>query len=291
MARNPNPGRERTGSDRICETVCRMVATADRRLTPVQVSRTVSRRLGVGHQQVRAAIRFLVKEGRLAYGQRLGTVFLEMPFWGPVRIAERIWICPAAGAPPENLSPDRIVIRMQPGAAFGLGDHPTTRLALRGLAVAVANAPFPPESALDIGTGTGVLAIAAALLGTGRVLALDIDPCARTEAAANVAANGLTGKIQIADTPMDRVQGSFSLVLANLRPPTLSWLADVINGLSGPGAFAVFSGFRPSEWPQLAEQYRINRWRSCWSEQQNGWAAVVCRKRHGSPPDVEDPSI
>ena len=75
---------------------------------------------------------------------------------------------------------------------------------------------------MDIGTGTGVLAIAAALLGTGRVLALDIDPSARTEAAANVAANGLTGKIQITDTPMDRVQGSFSLVLANLRPPTLS---------------------------------------------------------------------
>jgi ribosomal protein L11 methyltransferase len=255
-----------------------MVVGAERRVTPLQAARTVSRRLGVGHQQVRRAILSLVQEGRLSYGQRLGTVFLEMPFWGAVRIAEKIWICPSGVAPPENLSPDRIFIRVQHGAAFGIGDHPTTRLALRGLAFAIANAPLPPSTALDIGTGTGVLAIAAARLGADRVLALDIDPCARTEAAGNVAENGLAGKIEISGTPMDRVRGSFSLVLANLRPPTLSKLADLINGFTGPGAFAVFSGFRPPEWPALAAQYRTKRWQSCWSEEQNGWAAVVCTK-------------
>jgi ribosomal protein L11 methyltransferase len=278
VAENRNPGGETACADRIRDAVSQMVAGADRRLTPLQVSRSVSRRLGVGRHQVHRAILSLVQEGRLAYAQRLGTAFLEMPFWGPVRIAERIWICPAGIAPPGNASPDRLLIRVQHGAAFGRGDHPSTRLALRGLAFAAANAPAPPQTALDIGTGTGVLAIAAALLGGGRVLALDTDPCARTEAAANVAENGLAGKIQIADIPMDRIRGSFPLVLANLRPPTLSKLADVIDGFSGPAAFAVFSGFRPSEWAALAEQYRTNRWRACWSEKQNGWAAVVCKK-------------
>jgi ribosomal protein L11 methyltransferase len=166
---------------------------------------------------------------------------------------------------------------MRPGAAFGLGDHPTTRLAIRAMAEALAG--NVPESALDIGTGTGVLAIAAALLGARRVLAVDIDPCARAEAAANVAENELTARITVADTSIDRIQGDFSMVSANLRPPTLSRLADRIGALSGADAVAVLSGFRPAEWPPLKRDYRISGWSPFWGGIENGWMAVACRKR------------
>ena len=273
---NRDPADASAPEARVRQSVCRLLAEAEKGLTPFQAERTVSRLLGVSKKTVRREIRALVGEGRIGYGQRNGTSFLEPPAWGPVRVSDRIWLSPPGCSPPEGRSSDAILIRMRPGAAFGLGDHPTTRLALRGLEVACAGAA--PTSALDIGTGTGVLGLAAARMGASRILALDTDPCARTEAAANAAENGLAGRIAIADMPFDRISGVFDLILANLRPPTLSKLAAKIGAISRPGSLAVLSGFRPAEWPALSETFRGGRWRTAWLDAQKGWSAAVCRK-------------
>ena len=268
---------------RIRDAVCHVVSRAADRITPRELEKTVSARFGLSKESARNAVRALVREGRLTYTNRWGTSFVEQAFHGPLQVSDRIWLCPAGVRPPKGPCPDRILIRMRPGVAFGLGDHPTTRLAIRAMAEALAG--YGPESALDIGTGTGVLAIAAALLGSRRVLALDIDPCARAEAAANIAENQLTDRITVADTSIDRVRGVFSMVSANLRPPTLSRLADRVGALSGAGAVSVLSGFRPAEWPPLERDYRGRGWSPFWRAVENGWMAVACRK---GPPGGAD---
>ncbi len=277
---SPESGGAACAEALIREAVCRAAAGGCRQ-TPHQLARDVAAQQGVSKKRVYAAIQSLVHDGRLAFTARCGTSFLEPSILRPMPVSERIWLCPSGCSAPENAPADRIFLRLRTGAAFGLGDHPTTRLALRGLEFAFAQGQG--RSALDIGTGTGVLAIAAALLGAERVLGVDIDPCARSEAAANIAENGLSEKIEIRDTDPGRIGGVFSLVLANLRPPTLSRLAPEIGALSAADAMLVLSGFRPDEWGDLAPDFQAGGWRRAWAEIEGGWMGVVCRREGKSP--------
>jgi ribosomal protein L11 methyltransferase len=263
-------------ADGIEQAVCDLVAEHGLPMTLRQVERAVSERLGISKRPVRGAIRSLVRQGRFAYSQRSGTAHLEKSFREPERVSDRIWLCPARPGTSKILPPDQIVVRMHAGAAFGIGDHPTTRLSLRVMDRVLAE--DVPDQALDIGTGTGVLAIAAALLGVRRVLAVDVDACARAEAAVNAAENALGDRVEIKDLPIDRIQGHFSLVCANLRPPTLSEVAFRIERFSMAGAVAVLSGFRPEEWPALEKDFHSSGWQPVWKETEIGWMAVACRR-------------
>jgi ribosomal protein L11 methyltransferase len=263
-------------ADPVQQAVIDFMAETGVPLAVQRVERTVSERLEIPKRPVRDAIRLLVEQGAFSYTHRNGTAYLEKSFWGPVRVSDRIWLCPARSAVPKNRPSNQILVRMHHGAAFGIGDHPTTRLALRGIEHVVAGASL--DEALDIGTGTGVLAIAAALLGVRRVLALDIDSCARAEAAANAAQNGLGGRIEIQNLSVDQLHDRFSLICANLRPPTLSRVAYRSENFSGDGALAVLSGFRPEEWPCLEKDFRSSGWKPVWQEMENGWMAAACRK-------------
>lgn len=108
-----------------------------------------------------------------------------------LHVGRQIVIVPAW----EDYSPSagEVVIRLEPGMAFGTGLHPTTRLCLE----AMEERFMPGGAILDVGTGSGVLAIAAAKLGAGRVLAIDADPVAVRVAAENVAANGVEGQVEV----------------------------------------------------------------------------------------------
>jgi ribosomal protein L11 methyltransferase len=107
----------------------------------------------------------------------------------PIRVSGRLWIVPSWHAAPD---PQAIVLVLDPGMAFGTGSHPTTRLCLEWLERRV----FPGMSVLDYGCGSGILAIAAARLGAGEVVGVDIDPQAVTAARNNAESNGVSARFQ-----------------------------------------------------------------------------------------------
>ena len=110
---------------------------------------------------------------------------------------------------------DEAVLTLDPGQAFGTGTHATTGLCLEALADHFES-DCPPQSILDVGTGSGILAMAGAALGAEEVIACDIDSDACQVAIANIQKNRLTRQISITDAPLDKIPGRYDLVLANI---------------------------------------------------------------------------
>jgi len=229
---------------------------------------------------VQAAIRGLVAGGELAYTHEHGRTFLEPSFDRPVRVSERIVLSPPDREVPRG--PGDIVVCLRPGAAFGVGRHPTTRLSLRGIEFALRREAAvhrcAGSRALDIGTGSGVLAIAAVKLGIENGVGLDIDPCAVAEARNNVRLNGLAGRIEISDRGLEGLDGLFSLVVANLRLPTLARLAAAIAALTMPGAALVISGVQQEEQAAVVAAYGRQRFECVWSVAEDRWIGLVLYK-------------
>lgn len=145
--------------------------------------------------------------------------------------------------------PDAILIRLNPGLVFGSGAHPSTKGCL--LAIARIMERERIESVVDLGTGTGILAIAAALLGASRVVALDRIPLAAGAARENVRRNGLTDVVDIliADG-LDALNRPFDLLIMNLEWPFLTRVLQNNGGLAGC-AHAIVSGFLHAQWNEL----------------------------------------
>jgi ribosomal protein L11 methyltransferase len=134
-----------------------------------------------------------------------------------------------------------VVIGMDPGMAFGTGHHPTTRMCLIELEKLVT----PGMKVMDVGTGSGILTIAAAKLGAEHVLALDIDPLAIRAARANVRANGLQGVVKVQRrtlSPEDDVGGEFDLVVANLYTKVILDIAPTLVAQLAPRSNLIISG-------------------------------------------------
>ncbi|HNV34519.1 MAG TPA: 50S ribosomal protein L11 methyltransferase [Bacillota bacterium] len=156
----------------------------------------------------------------------------------PFRLGTRMVVTPTWEAP--DALPEDIVIRIDPGQAFGTGQHATT-----------ANCAFMLESyieggerVLDVGTGTGILSIAAALLGAGDVTAVDIDSTAVKCAQENVALNKVQDKVKVIRGDMLKgIEGPFDIVVANiLAEPVMSMSASVF-GLLVPGGHFISAGY------------------------------------------------
>lgn len=119
-------------------------------------------------------------------------------------------------------APEEVVIELDPGMAFGTGTHPTTQMCL----LALEDTVYPGARVLDLGTGSGILAIAAAKLGAGRVLALDTDPQAVTVARENVRRNGVADRVRVAQGSLAQAIGRFDVVVANILAGVLIEMAE-----------------------------------------------------------------
>ena len=138
-------------------------------------------------------------------------------------------------------APGDVVIDLDPGAAFGNGLHPSTQLCLVALEECVSSG----MRALDVGTGSGVLAIAAARLGAASVDALDVEPVAVATARENVARNGLLDRVRVALGTVERTDefaGRYDLVVANIVAPVLIRLAPALVAALAPGGRLLASG-------------------------------------------------
>ena len=162
----------------------------------------------------------------------------------------RIWVGPSWEQKKAGDAPIQLVI--EPGMAFGTGDHPSTSMCLQALQDAVERKPG--GSVLDVGTGTGVLAIAAKRLGAGRVVGNDIDPAAVRIAQENAALNE-AGGLELTDRPLERIPGEFDVVVANLYAGVLVQLAPRLAARVAPEGTLVVTGILASQASEVAEAF------------------------------------
>ena len=163
----------------------------------------------------------------------------------PIQVSDRLWIVPSWHEAPD---PEAIVLVLDPGMAFGTGSHPTTRLCLEWLERSVT----PNVSLLDYGCGSGILAIAAARLGAGEVLGVDIDPQAVSAAADNAERNQVSARFE--DSTKD-ILGQFDIVVANILSNPLKALAPAICSHVRPGGKLALSGILAEQAEELIEAY------------------------------------
>lgn len=147
------------------------------------------------------------------------------------------------GPPWEPVEPKagQIALVIDPGQAFGTGQHESTVLCLRRL-VLLAGQGRLDRPVLDVGCGTGILALAALALGAPRAHGIDIDPDALEAAEKNAALNGLSAGLEWSDTPLEELEGRYAVVLANLTAGDLLALAEPLATRLAPGGELICSG-------------------------------------------------
>ena len=172
-------------------------------------------------------------------------VQLTQSQFDPIRVSERLWIVPSWHSAPD---PAAVNLVLDPGMAFGTGSHPTTRLCLEWLERNV----HAGCSVLDYGCGSGILAIAAARLGAGSVVGVDIDPLAVEAARANAQRNAVTATFHDSAQP---VAGAYDLVVANILSNPLRVLAPAICTRVRSGGRLALSGILREQADEIAEIY------------------------------------
>ncbi len=196
----------------------------------------------------------------------------------PLRVTPHLIIRPPweeyAAAPGER------VITIYPAMAFGTGRHPSTLLCLRALEEMWGeNLPRPARGwqVLDVGTGTGILALAAARLGAG-VLAIDIDPEAVAAALENVRLNELLDRVWVEETPLASLRQQFALILANITTPDLLQLADALTARLLSDGVLIISGFLAEDVPVLESRYLGLGLQKAGFLTQEDWGALIFRR-------------
>ena len=194
-------------------------------------------------------------------------------FFHTLRVGDRIVIKPTWEE--YEVEPDDILVEIDPGMAFGTGTHPTTQLCLRALEKYMK----PRKTVVDFGTGSGVLAIAAARLGASLVIAFDCDQIAVDAARANIRRNDLEGITEVhrADNPAF-INVQVDLVTANLVAETIVSQSEALAGLTKRGGTLIASGITSGKSVEVEQSLRNAGFDIAETLQEDEWVAVVARK-------------
>jgi len=229
-------------------------------------------------QVVAAVERYLTSLGEIAPAAR-GATLAAVPvpavdweaLWRqhhrPVAVGRRLLVAPPWDVPRPA---GREVLVIEPGMAFGTGQHATTRACLEAIEAAVGTGQV--RSALDVGTGSGVLALALARLGVERVVALDTDPAVVPLARANLARNG-AARVALLAGPLAAVRGRFDLVVANLLADAIVAEAGALARAVGPGGGLVVSGLVAEQLPAVRAAYP--GWRVTETRAEGAWRTLT----------------
>jgi ribosomal protein L11 methyltransferase len=183
----------------------------------------------------------------------------------PVRVG-RFFIHPGWIEPIEN---ETHPVRIDPSLAFGTGLHPTTQLCLKEM-----DRIMPVKSFLDVGTGSGILALAAARCGVPRVVALDNDPEACRVARENLDKNGMRDKVEVIEGAITQVPGSYALIAANILSGTLIPMAAALAQHLSPGGALLLSGLLIDEVDEVLAAYRAAGCRHIATLEDGEWGLV-----------------
>lgn len=227
-------------------------------------------------KKLKVLIAGLIQTGQLCYTSHFGNSFIEISYDQPKAVSEHVVIKPPWSS--MKPLPGQRVVSLCRGASFGGGEHPTTRLAIQ-LIDELLHLPRLQDNsekyrAIDIGTGSGVLAIVAAKMGVGLVCGIDSDPCAVFEARDNVRLNHLEERIRILDDDLSAIPGSYDLVFANLRTPTLFGFRSVIEKKTTADSVLIFSGLKTREVQSLCDFYTADGYLITQKRSENGWSAI-----------------
>jgi ribosomal protein L11 methyltransferase len=199
--------------------------------------------------------------------------------WEPIN-AGTLTVIPVESPSDPRPSPEGS-IRIIPGLGFGTGHHATTRMVLTALSDLHRNPPSAAggyTSALDFGTGSGILAIAATKLFGVSVDAIDIDPGALENARDNLVINNASDTISLSTTPIEKLHKSYDLILANVYGEVLTASAGEVSRLARPGALAILSGITEIVWPMVWEAYGSRYgWELETLNSEGGWVCAVLR--------------
>jgi len=271
---------KQTDVQTIFTDVIAAIGSSPARITPSALEKLICERYGLNKKQIKTVIRDLVFSGELTYTYEFGCTFLERSFTKPVRISRYVVLKPSGYS--YRSKPKDVVVQIKPGAAFGIGRHPSTRLAIKGIEFVLlddqAIVKRKDSTVLDIGTGSGVLILTAMLGGIDGGMGIDIDSCSRVEAAANVKINGLEDRIMISGQSLETIDQRFTMVLANLRYPSLIKLFARLTEVTANRGTLILSGIKNAEVDDLLEVYTKLHFKHLWSVHELGWAGVVLQK-------------
>ncbi|WP_145045720.1 MULTISPECIES: 50S ribosomal protein L11 methyltransferase [Paenibacillus] len=205
-------------------------------------------------------------------------------YFKPVRVSERLTIKPTwEEYTPE--SPDEKIIELDPGMAFGTGTHPTTSLCLRTLETVIQGG----EEVIDVGTGSGILAIGAVQLGAKHVLALDLDPVAVSSAKENAHLNGLDNRITVKESDLLSVLGSedptlgvklpVKVIVANILAEIIMLFVDDVYNALEPGGVYIASGIWKNKEQLVHDGLIAAGFEISAVHRDEDWLAYVARKR------------
>lgn len=195
-----------------------------------------------------------------AYGQSLPHYEVEllqdkewerewMDDFHPMQFGQRLWICPSAHQP---VDPNAVNVRLDPGLAFGTGTHPTTSMCLSAL----DKMDVTDKEIIDVGCGSGILSIAALMLGAKSVVGTDIDPQALTASRDNAQRNGIHDKnftlFLAGEEPSDK---KYDIVLANILAGPLVELAPMLTRYLKPGGIILLSGLLTEQQADVLDAY------------------------------------
>ncbi|WP_411868276.1 50S ribosomal protein L11 methyltransferase [Vulcanococcus limneticus] len=208
--------------------------------------------------------------------------------WQADPVGERLLILPAwLELPPEHA--DRLVIRMDPGSAFGTGSHPTTRLCLEALEALAAErggdgAPdLGPIRVADLGCGSGILGIAALLQGAATVAASDTDSLAVRATRDNAAVSGFQDRLTVALGSVEALAELLAgepadLLLCNILAPVIEALCPAFHTVLAPSGVGLLSGLLVDQAPGLQAALAAEGWQAELTAQQSQWGLMTIRR-------------
>lgn len=198
-------------------------------------------------------------------------------FFKPMRLTEKIVVKPSWEG--FTAKKEDIILEIDPGMAFGTGSHASTHLALRALEdIILAGAfrkKFPQIRVLDVGTGTGILGMAAAKLGAHRVLGIDIDPEATKAASENVQKNALGDKMVVISRDLTEITEIFSIILANITYLELVRLCPLLFARLEEEGVLILSGILADQIRDLSDVYQRHGFSVLSTSREGEWVCAV----------------